>query len=97
MQIVLRLRLPTLTQRSGQWRKGGATKRVSGDFFAKKVVARLSEVRDDAGTPRGIRTPDPLLRRQLLYPTELLAHIRDHLENDYIILLLLGKKVNHQK
>ena len=27
------------------------------------------------GTPRGIRTPDLLLRRQLLYPTELLAHI----------------------
>ena len=29
----------------------------------------------DAGTPRGIRTPDLLLRRQLLYPAELLAHI----------------------
>ena len=27
------------------------------------------------GTPRGIRTPDLLLRRQLLYPAELLAHI----------------------
>ena len=27
-----------------------------------------------AGTPRGIRTPDLLLRRQLLYPAELLAH-----------------------
>ena len=27
------------------------------------------------GTPEGIRTPDLLLRRQLLYPTELLAHI----------------------
>ena len=26
------------------------------------------------GTPRGIRTPDLLLRRQLLYPAELLAH-----------------------
>ncbi len=38
--------------------------------------------RDDAklartcGTPRGIRTPDLLLRRQLLYPAELLAHKR---------------------
>ena len=31
----------------------------------------------DAGTPRGIRTPDLLLRRQLLYPAELLAHIQD--------------------
>ena len=28
------------------------------------------------GTPGGIRTPDPRLRRPLLYPTELLAHIR---------------------
>ena len=27
------------------------------------------------GTLGGIRTPDPLLRRQLLYPTELQAHI----------------------
>ncbi len=26
------------------------------------------------GTPEGIRTPDPQLRRLLLYPTELLAH-----------------------
>ena len=28
-----------------------------------------------AGTPEGTRTPGLLLRRQLLYPTELLAHI----------------------
>ena len=27
------------------------------------------------GTPEGTRTPDPLLRRQLLYPPELLAHM----------------------
>ena len=27
-----------------------------------------------SGTPEGTRTPGPLLRRQLLYPTELLAH-----------------------
>ena len=27
------------------------------------------------GTPEGTRTPDLLLRRQLLYPTELLAHL----------------------
>ena len=31
--------------------------------------------REDAGTPRGIRTPDLLLRRQLLYPAELLARM----------------------
>ena len=28
-----------------------------------------------SGTPGGIRTPGLLLRRQLLYPAELLAHI----------------------
>ena len=27
------------------------------------------------GTPGGTRTPDLLLRRQLLYPAELLAHL----------------------
>ena|GEM_PF-5852673 len=32
--------------------------------------------RSDDGTPRGIRTPDLLLRRQLLYPAELLAHMQ---------------------
>ena len=36
------------------------------------------------GTPEGTRTPDLLLRRQLLYPTELLAHT-----NDYHILINL--------
>ena len=33
-------------------------------FFSKLV---------DFGTPEGIRTPDPLLRREVLYPAELLA------------------------
>jgi hypothetical protein len=28
------------------------------------------------GAPEGIRTPGPLLRRQLLYPTELQAQIK---------------------
>ncbi len=28
---------------------------------------------DDDGAPGGTRTPDPLLRRQTLYPTELRA------------------------
>ena len=35
------------------------------DLFAPKSI----------GTPEGIRTPGLLLRRQLLYPTELLAQI----------------------
>ena len=29
-----------------------------------------------SGAPEGIRTPDPRLRRPLLYPTELQAHTR---------------------
>ena len=37
---------------------------------ATTVVAGFSD-----GTPREIRTPDPLLRRQVLYPAELLAHM----------------------
>ena len=27
------------------------------------------------GVPRGIRTPDPLIRSQILYPAELWVHI----------------------
>ena len=30
---------------------------------------------ENDGTPEGTRTPDPLLRRQLLYPPELQAHM----------------------
>ena len=33
-----------------------------------------SDAPGKSGTPEGIRTPGLLLRRQLLYPTELLAH-----------------------
>ena len=36
----------------------------------------MRSLRGRVGTPRGIRTPDLLLRRQLLYPAELLAHKR---------------------
>ena len=43
-------------------------------FYWKKS-AGLSIFFRRSGTPRGIRTPDLLLRRQLLYPAELLAHI----------------------
>ena len=35
----------------------------------------MSDIKGWDGTPVGIRTPDPRLRRPLLYPTELLAHI----------------------
>ena len=40
---------------------------------------------DGNGTPGGIRTPGLLLRRQLLYPAELLAHInsdKPHIEEN---------------
>ena len=39
-----------------------------GNWIFPKQAARI-------GTPEGTRTPDPLLRRQLLYPAELQAHI----------------------
>ena len=37
-------------------------------------VARQRDSPNKVGTPEGTRTPDLLLRRQLLYPAELLAH-----------------------
>ena len=37
----------------------------------------------DNGEPEGIRTPDPGLRRPVLYPTELLTH-----DKNYTIILL---------
>ena len=38
-------------------------------------MVRVIEHLRKCGTPEGTRTPDLLLRRQLLYPTELLAHL----------------------
>ena len=35
----------------------------------------------DSGGPRGIRTPDPTLRRRVLYPTELLTHNLNNIYN----------------
>ncbi len=40
----------------------------------KKALWRCSITLEIYGAPEEIRTPDRLLRRQLLYPTELLAH-----------------------
>ena len=37
---------------------------------------RILGLKKLGGTPGVIRTPDPLLRRQVLYPAELRAHIR---------------------
>jgi hypothetical protein len=36
----------------------------------------LYYIQNSLGAPEGIRTPDPLLRRQLLYPTELQARFK---------------------
>ena len=45
--------------------------------FAKEPEVKIppTYVNGIFGTLKGIRTPDPLLRRQMLYPTELSAHI----------------------
>ncbi len=40
------------------------------------IIYKLHAETVHFGTPRGIRTPDLLLRRQLLYPAELLPHIQ---------------------
>ena len=41
----------------------------------------LCIAREFHGTPEGIRTPDPLVRSQILYPAELLAHIATSMTN----------------
>ena len=43
--------------------------------LTNQIVLSTHQQRSFSGTPEGTRTPDLLLRRQLLYPTELLAHI----------------------
>ena len=40
-----------------------------------KGTASAPDFSGGSGTPEGTRTPDPLLRRQLLYPPELQAHM----------------------
>ena len=43
--------------------------------FIKKRIAQSELSAYLLGDPGGIRTPDPRLRRPLLYPTELLNHM----------------------
>ena len=43
-------------------------------YIAKSRLSNPENPKGEIGTPGGIRTPGLLLRRQLLYPTELLAH-----------------------
>ena len=45
------------------------------DFEKTKSAVVLINTEGVNGTPGGTRTPDLLLRRQLLYPAELLAHL----------------------
>ena len=44
---------------------------------SRATIWRANQLRQyhHNGAPGGARTPDLLLRRQLLYPTELLAHM----------------------
>ena len=49
-------------------------------FINKKPSNKMSEGLFLSGVPGAIRTPDPRLRRALLYPAELQAHI--FLENN---------------
>ena len=53
----------------------GSRRRAAERAFEPAEKARRCGACEEFGTPRGIRTPDLLLRRQLLYPAELLAHI----------------------
>ena len=55
--------LPKRTSRKGDVRLDGVLK--------QNLLPELNQV----GTPEGTRTPHLLLRRQLLYPDELLAHM----------------------
>lgn len=62
---------------SGNLRIGPTSQMVEGDFTVfprsrKKLYANVQAV-DLYGAPGEIRTPDPLVRSQVLYPTELQA------------------------
>ena len=48
------------------------------------VKAFFNFVRVFYGEPGGVRTPDPRLRRPVLYPTELLTHLLN--DNKYNII-----------
>ncbi len=43
------------------------------NYTHHNFILSIIRNRTSNGTPEGIRTPDPQLRRLLLYPTELLA------------------------
>lgn len=45
----------------------------------------LKAIDDANGAPGEIRTPDPLVRSQVLYPTELQARIAHHLLQYFVV------------
>src|SRR6266481_7970789 len=49
---------------------------------------QVLDSREISGAPGGNRTPDPLLRRQTLYPTELRAHGAIYFTINHLQLLL---------
>ena len=49
---------------------------MSGDFFSKRNPPGETAGVGIVGAPGAIRTPDLLIRSQLLYPTELRVHIK---------------------
>ena len=55
-------------------------------FFEKnKKRKRTEKINTFSGTPKGIRTPDLLVRSQTLYPAELSAHFAvDTISTAYI-------------
>ena len=55
---------------------GGNPTRTANSGFIAFLLARYLLRRFAGGVPGGTRTPDLLLRRQLLYPTELLARMQ---------------------
>ena len=63
------------------WVKGlepstpGTTIRCSNQLSYTHHITDVRSHPEPAGTPGGTRTPGPLLRRQLLYPPELQAHM----------------------
>ena len=65
-----------------------------GDVLGDTIIAsgfshsKIKYLRDFGGGPRRIRTPDPLIRSQVLYPAEL--SVREREEIDVVGLLCKG-------
>ncbi len=69
IQCLTTWRHPTITQQTGV-KSGARTHDLQGHNLA---LCQLSYIHH-FGVPKGIRTPDPRLRRAMLCPAELLAH-----------------------